>query len=77
MLKSVGTPRTQDQETDKDGSDWIDKPSNAASNNGHSQTKGVDNDVIAMIDEEDVHCRVAAKNEAVDAQTTLGEDCTW
>ena len=55
VLESIGSPRAQDQETDEDGTDGIDEPGDAASDNGHGQTEGVDHDIIAVVDEEDVN----------------------
>lgn len=55
MLKGIGAPGEQDQETDENGTDGIDEPGHAATNNGHCQAKGIDNDIVAVIDEEDVH----------------------
>jgi hypothetical protein len=60
--------------TDKNGSDRISVPSNAGTDDGHGQAKSVDDNVIAVIDEEDVHSRVTTEQEAVDTQRTFAED---
>lgn len=67
MLEGVGSPGAQDQDTDEDGTQGVKVPYHTASNNGHGQTEGVDNDVVAVVHEEDVHRWVAAEEETVGA----------
>ena len=68
MLEGVGGPGAEDQETDEDGSNGVEVPYDTASDDGHGQTKSVDDDVVAVVNEEDVHCRVPTEEETVDAQ---------
>ena len=73
VVESVRSPREEDQDTDKDGTDGIDIPDDTATDNGHGETEGVDNDVVAVIDEEDMNGRIASVDEAVDAEGSLAE----
>jgi hypothetical protein len=41
--------------TDKNGTDWVSIPSDAGTNDGHGQTKCIDDNVIAVVDEEHVN----------------------
>jgi hypothetical protein len=74
MIECIRSPRHKDQETDKDGTNRIDIPNDATSNNGHGKTKGVYDNVVAVVDEKDVNRRVAAVDEAVGTQRTFSED---
>jgi hypothetical protein len=74
MIKCVGCPGEQDQETDEDSSDGIGVPCNSATDDRHGQTECVDYNVISMVDEEDVDRRIPAEYEAVNAEGALGED---
>ena len=74
VLEGVGSPGEQDQDTNQDGTNWIKVPHDAASNNRHGQTKRIDDNVIAMVDEEDVDSGVTPIDEAVDAQGAFAED---
>lgn len=67
VLEGVGGPRKQDQETNQNGTDRIDKPRNAASNNRHGKAECIDDNIISVIHEKDVYGRVAAEQETVDA----------
>lgn len=67
VLERIGSPRAQDQETNEDGTKGVKVPYHAASDDGHGQTEGVDNDVVAVVNEEDVHRRVATEEETVGA----------
>jgi hypothetical protein len=67
MFIGVGSPREQDQKTDKDGTERVKVPYDFASDDRHGQTKGVDDDIIAVVHEEDVHRRVTAEEETIDA----------
>jgi hypothetical protein len=40
-------------------------PVYVATDDGNRQSKCIDNDAVAVIDEEDVHSGIAAENEAV------------
>lgn len=75
MVESVGGPGEENQETYQNGTDWVNVPSDPAADNGHGETECVDNDVIAMINEEDMDCGVSAVNVAKDAERTLAKDC--
>jgi len=55
MVERVRRPRYENQETDEDGTDGIDIPDDAATDDGHGQTKGVDDDVIAVVNEEHMY----------------------
>lgn len=68
MIKCVRSPRHKDQETNKNGTNRIDVPDNAASDDRHSKTEGVDDYVVAVIDEEDMYRRITTVDVAVDAQ---------
>jgi hypothetical protein len=66
MVKCVRGPRDQDQDTNEDSTNGIRIPSYTGTNNRHGQAKSIDNNVIAMVDEEYMHRRIAAEDEAVD-----------
>ena len=68
MVEGVRSPRDKNQETNEDSTNRIDIPDNSASNNGHGQTEGVDDNVVTMVDEEDMNRRVAAEDEAIGTQ---------
>ena len=74
LLKGVGGPREQDQESNEDGTDGVQVPDELVAHDGHDQTKDVDDDVVAMVDEKDVDCREPAVKQAVDHQGALEED---
>jgi hypothetical protein len=74
MVECVRRPWNQYQDSDEDGTDGVSIPSYTTTNNRHGQAKGVDDNVIAMVNEEDVHGRITTEDEAVDAQRTLRED---
>lgn len=73
MIESVCGPREEDQHANEDGTNGIDIPDDTATDNGHGETKGVDDDIVAVIDEEDMDSRIASEDEAIDAQGTLAE----
>jgi hypothetical protein len=74
VLEGVCSPRNQNQDTNQNGTNGVKVPHDTASNNRHSQTKRIDDNVIAVVDEEHVNRRITAKDEAVYAQRTLGEN---
>ena len=74
MVEGIGSPGNQDQETDENSTDRVDIPDDAATDDRHGKTKGIDDNVIAMVDEEDVDSGVTPIDEAVDAQGAFAED---
>lgn len=74
VVESVCGPREEDQETNKNGTNRVDIPDNAAADNGHGETEGVDDDVVTMVDEEDMDGRVATIDETVDAEGAFAEN---
>lgn len=74
VVESVCGPREQDQETNKNGTDRVDIPDDAATDNRHGQTEGVDDDVVTVVDEEDMDSRVATIDETVDAEGAFAEN---
>ena len=75
VLERVCSPRHEDQETDQDGADGIDEPSHAAADDGHGKTKSVDDNVVAVVDEEHMYRGVTTEDEAIGTERALGEDC--
>lgn len=67
VLESIGSPRAQDQETNEYSAKGVKVPYYFASDDGHGQAEGVDDDVVAVINKEDMHRRVTAEEETVDA----------
>lgn len=76
MVEGVCSPGDKDQKTDEDGTDRVNIPDDTATNNGHGKTEGIDDNIVAVINEEDMDRRVATENKAVGTQRTLGEDYT-
>lgn len=74
VVESVCGPREEDQETDKDGTDRVDIPDDAATDNRHGETKGVDDDVVTVVDKKDMDGRVATIDETVDAEGAFAEN---
>lgn len=75
LLKGVGDPREEDEQRNADGTDGVEVPDEAVADNGHDQTKDVDDNVVAVVDKEDVNRGIATQEEAVDHEGTLGADC--
>jgi hypothetical protein len=67
MFEGVGAPGNQDQKTNQNGSDGISVPFDAISQNRHHQTERIDGDVVSVVNEEHMDCRVSAVQETVDA----------
>ena len=67
VIKGIGSPGNQDQKTDENSTDRVDIPDDAATDDRHGKTEGIDDNVIAMVDEEDVDSGVTPIDEAVDA----------
>jgi hypothetical protein len=74
MVERIGSPRDKNQETDQDSTDRVDIPDDPATDDRHGKTEGVDDNIIAMVDEEDMNSRVASVDVAVDAQRPFAED---
>ena len=74
VLEGVCGPREQNQDANQDGTNGVKVPHDAASNNRHSQTKRIDDNVIAVVNEEHVNRGVTAEDEAVYAKRTLGKN---
>lgn len=75
VVKGIGRPRDKDQETNENGTDGIDIPDDAAADNRHGKTECIDDNVVAVINEEDMHCGVPAEDETIDTERTFAEDC--
>lgn len=75
MVECVCSPRHQNQKADEDGANWVNIPYDTTSNDGHSKPKGIDDDIIAVVNEEDVNRRIATKDEAICAKRTFGKNC--
>jgi hypothetical protein len=75
VIKGVRGPRNEDQETDQNGTDGVDKPSNTATDDGHGETESIDDDVVPMVDEEDVNGGVSPEEKAVYAERAFAENC--
>lgn len=54
LLESVGDPGEEDQQRDEYRSDRIEIPDEAVADDGHDQAEDVDDDVVAVVDEEDM-----------------------
>ena len=74
MLKGIGRPGNQDQKTDENGADGVDVPHDSRANNGHHKAERIDSDIVSVVDEEDMHGRVATEDKTIDAESALGED---
>jgi hypothetical protein len=75
VIVGVRRPRNEDQETDQNGTDGVDIPDDTATDDGHGETESIDDDVVAVVDEKDVHGGVASVDEAVDTERAFAEDC--
>lgn len=75
MLIGIGCPREQDQERDKDGSNWIEIPNKSLSNYRHYQAEDVEYDVVSVVDVKYVDCWESSIEDAVHHHTAFSKDC--
>lgn len=74
LVKGLRDPGEEDEHTDAHGTDGVEVPDQALADNGHGQTEDIDDEVVAVVDEEDVGGGVAAVDVAVAEQAELGAD---
>lgn len=76
MLKCCGSPGEQNQTSDGNCASGIEEPHIGVlcSDDRHNQTKGIDDDIVSMIQRKDSSCRVATQQKAVYKEYTFGED---
>jgi hypothetical protein len=74
LLEGVCDPREQNEQGDQDGTDRIQIPDESLTNDGHDETKGVDGNIVAVVDVENVHRGVLPVHQAVEHQRSLGAD---
>lgn len=50
LLKGIGHPREQDEQSDADGANRVEVPHESVANNRHYQTEAIDGNVVAVVD---------------------------
>jgi len=75
LLKRVGSPREEDDEGNDNGANWVQVPDEPVTDNRHDETKNIDDNVVAVVDEEDVDRWEASVEKAVDHERSLGKNC--
>jgi hypothetical protein len=74
LFECCRCPRAEDEQTYENGTKRIEPPYEPSAHDGHDQTKGIDYNVIPMVDEEHATSWITSKKEAIDHQATFRED---
>lgn len=74
LLKGVGGPREQDEESNENGTNGVQIPDEFIADDSHDQAEDVDDDIVAVVHEKDVDRRKPAVKEAIHHQGALEED---